>query len=87
MAEYKRLNELTRKERRELNRIVRRQRRMNAPCMNCERRHFLCHGTCPDYQAFRRKRDQAAEEKAKKDAGTPELCRKVVKQIWKDMKK
>lgn len=87
MDDYVRLSELSRKERRELNRIVRRQRRMKAPCMDCERRHFNCHGTCPDYQAFRLKKDQECEERALKAVSTPEICRKVVKQIWKGMKK
>lgn len=35
----------------------------------------------------RLKKDLAAEERARKDASTPELCRKVLKQIWKEMKK
>ena len=87
MTEYKRLNELSRKERRELNRIVRRQRRMKAPCKDCEKRHFNCHGTCPAYQTFRLELDKRCEERAMKAVSTPEICRKVVKQIWKGMKK
>lgn len=87
MDDYVRLNELTRKERRELNRIVRRQRRMKAPCMNCEKRHFKCHGKCQDYQEFRSELDKRCEERAKKAVSTPDICKTVVKQIWKGMKK
>ena len=87
MDDYVKLRDLSRRERRELNRIVRRQRRMKAPCKDCEKRHFNCHGTCPDYQAFRLDRDKRCEERAKKDAATPEICKKVVRQIWKEMKK
>ena len=60
---------------------------MKAPCMNCEKRHFNCHGTCPAYQSFRLELDKRCEERAMKAVSTPEICRKVVKQIWKGLKK
>ena len=83
MDDYVRLSELSRKERRELNRIVRQQRRMKAPCMNCEKRHFNCHGTCPDYQEFRMERDRKSEEKALMISSTPEPSKTMVRKIWK----
>lgn len=89
MAEdgYKRLCELTREERRELNRIVRRQRRMKAPCKDCLQRKFLCHGQCKEYKEFKQKLAEASEAKKKLNASMPEPCRKVMKQMWREMKK
>lgn len=89
MAEdgYKRLNELTREERRELNRIVRRQRRMKAPCKDCLQRKFLCHGQCEKYKEFKKKLAEVAEAKQKLNASTPEPCRKVERWLWREMKR
>ena len=84
---YIRLCDLTRKERRELNRIVRRQRRMKAPCKDCLKRKFLCHGHCKEYQAFKAELAKVAEERQKANAATPEPCRKVQRQMWREMKK
>ena len=25
---------------------------MNAPCKDCEKRHFLCHAECDEYKAY-----------------------------------
>lgn len=84
---YKRLNELSREERRELNRLVRRQRRMKAPCKDCTRRKFLCHSQCEVYKGFKAKLAEISEAKQKLSAATPEPCRKVARQMWREMKK
>lgn len=60
---------------------------MRAPCQDCPDREPACHDRCERFLAFRAKLAEAAEEKKKRDAATPELCRTVVKQIWKGMKK
>ena len=59
---------------------------MNAPCKDCQERKLFCHGRCERYRSFRDELDRRAEEKAKKDASTPELAREIVKQIWREMK-
>lgn len=83
---YIRLCDLTRKERRKLNRIVRRQR-MKAPCKDCDRRKFLCHSQCEKYKEFKNKLAEVAEAKMKLNAATPEPCRKVARQMWREMKR
>lgn len=57
---------------------------MNAPCKGCLDRHFNCHGTCHKYQQFKLENEKIAEQKEKERLATPSLCRKVVKQIWKE---
>lgn len=84
---YIRLCDLTRKERRKLNRLVRRQRRMKAPCKDCDRRKFLCHSQCEKYKEFKKQLAEVAEARMKLNAATPEPCRKVARQMWREMKK
>ena len=60
---------------------------MKSPCKDCFDRKLLCHGRCERYQKFKTELAERAEAKRKKDAATPELCRDVVRQIWRDMKK
>lgn len=86
---YVRLSDLDKKERRRLNKIVRRQKKMRpqAPCKDCFDRKFLCHCSCKKYKAFKEEIEKQAEAKRIENEGTPVLCRKVVKQIWREYKK
>jgi hypothetical protein len=36
---------------------------MKNPCRYCEKRQLGCHGTCPDYAAFKEKLERAKEVK------------------------
>lgn len=58
-----------------------------APCKDCGKRFPGCHADCPDYRGFREELDKAAEVREKAVAGCPALCSRVVKQIWKEMKR
>ena len=60
---------------------------MNAPCKDCQDRNPGCHWTCSEYYLFKAERKRAAEEKERQRVSTPEICKKVVKQIWKEMKR
>ena len=60
---------------------------MKAPCMNCFDRKLLCHGSCKRYQDWKAANERTAEAKRKESAATPALCRKVVLQIWREMKR
>lgn len=59
---------------------------MKAPCKDCAERHEGCHGECEKYKAFRESIDRRTEETTKRKAAAPQLSRKVVRQIWKEMK-
>ena len=54
-----------------------------SPCFQCERRRFDCHIGCREYDDWKNGKQAEADEKEKKRAGTPELPRRVVVQIWK----
>ena len=60
---------------------------MKAPCKGCGARHAYCHGKCERYLAFKERLAEAAKEREKDNAATPVLCRKVVLQIWREMKR
>ena len=57
---------------------------MGAPCKDCRDRCEKCHKTCSEYYLFKQERKRIAARKEKERVATPELCRKVVKQIWKE---
>lgn len=38
---------------------------MKNPCRYCEKRQLGCHGTCPEYAAFREKLEAAKEVRKK----------------------
>lgn len=59
---------------------------MIAPCKDCLDRHFNCHGTCKKYQEFKLDLQRIAEKREAERVSTPDICRKVVKQIWREMK-
>lgn len=40
----------------------------NTKCKGCQERHVGCHGTCPDYIAFKAEREKELEEIRKKKA-------------------
>ena len=66
---------------------------MGAPCKDCPDRVFdpdtgeSCRKTCDRWAAYEEKKNAAAAEKARQQAATPVLCRKVVKQIYRGMKR
>ena len=55
---------------------------MRTPCKDCDRRLVGCHTICREYQDWVKQRE---ESKAANRKESPELCRKVRKQIWKGM--
>lgn len=57
------------------------------PCHKCGDRRIGCHGTCEKYLDWKKEKAEVAEAKQKADAATPTLCREVVKQIWREMRK
>ena len=59
---------------------------MTAPCKGCTDRYDKCHWYCSEYYVFKQKRKLVAKKKEKIRVSTPELCQKVVKQIWKEMR-
>ena len=59
---------------------------MTAPCKDCRERHHGCHSECEKYLAFSKENEERRKAKAAETASTPEICRTVVKQIWKEMK-
>ena len=59
---------------------------MTAPCKDCQDRCEKCHKTCSEYYLFKQERKRIANQKEKDRVSTPEICRTVVKQIWKEMK-
>ena len=59
---------------------------MNAPCKDCWDRCEGCRRTCSEYYLFRQDRKRIAKLKERDRASTPEICKTVVKQIWKEMK-
>ena len=59
---------------------------MTAPCKDCDRRHTGCHSECDDYKMFRAEQDKVIEAKAKARSAEPAIPKKVVKQIYKEMK-
>ena len=58
---------------------------MTAPCKDCQERCEGCHKTCSEYYLFKQHRKRIAARKEKDRVSTPEICRSVVKQIWKEM--
>ena len=60
---------------------------MTAPCEDCQERFEKCHWYCSEYYLFKNELKRVAMEKEKVRRSTPELCKKVVKQIWKEMKR
>ena len=59
---------------------------MTAPCKGCERRHIGCHSMCRAFQEWKKKIAETAELKQKHEAGMPVLCKRVIRQIWREMK-
>ena len=59
---------------------------MIAPCKDCRDRQEYCHKTCSEYYLFKQQIKRASDAKLKEARSTPELCRRVAKQIWKEMK-
>ena len=57
-----------------------------APCKDCRDRQECCHKTCSEYYLFKMDLKRIAEEKERVRKSTPEICRTVVKQIWKELK-
>ena len=59
---------------------------MIAPCKDCWDRREGCHVICSEYYLFKQGIKKVSEQKAREVRSTPELCRKTLKQIWKEMK-
>lgn len=64
---------------------------MTAPCRwafghDCPLRTSECHTGCPQYAEFVEEREKHRNKRGAETASMPELPRKVVKQIWKEMK-
>lgn len=57
-----------------------------APCKVCDRRRLGCHAECDDYKSWKAELAKVSEARVKEQEATPVICRKVVKQIWKEMK-
>ena len=60
---------------------------MTAPCRDCERREPGCHGSCPDYKGWREEMDRSMEARQKAREAEPMLCKQVVRQIYKSMRR
>ena len=58
----------------------------SAPCKDCDRRHIGCHSMCNAFKDWKKEVAQVAAEKAKADAATPALSRKMQRFIWKGMR-
>lgn len=59
---------------------------MTAPCKDCADRQECCHRTCSEYYMFKQDLKKVSDRKVKEARSTPELCKTVVRQIWKEMK-
>lgn len=59
---------------------------MTAPCKDCWDRCEKCHKFCSEYYIFKMEQKKIAEKKERVRVSTPEICRAVVKQIWKEMR-
>lgn len=51
---------------------------MNAPCYQCEERHYKCHGQCERYAAYRRIRDRMIEENRQNVAVNDHIDRSIM---------
>ena len=60
---------------------------MTAPCKDCEKRESGCHSRCDLYKEWRAEMDKAAERRQKAREAEPVLCRKVMRQVFKEMKR
>lgn len=60
---------------------------MTAPCKDCDKRHSGCHSQCEKYRDWRKKMDDAMEKRQKAREAEPVLCRKVMRQVFKEMKR
>ena len=60
---------------------------MTAPCKDCSDRHTGCHSECEKYKEFDKVNKERRKAKGDETASMPEIPRKVVKQIWKEMKR
>lgn len=59
-----------------------------APCLGCEEKIPPdCHVHCEKYKEWKKERDAIRDARAKEQAAIPSLCRKVVKQIYREMKR
>ena len=59
---------------------------MTAPCKDCPDRKIGCHSECEHYKLFKELQTEISAKKERVRKSTPEICRSVVKQIWKEMK-
>ena len=59
--------------------------RPKCPCKDCEKRKFLCHGSCPEYKDFKIKVEEAniARQKERARNNSPERNRKVFRKALK----
>ena len=58
----------------------------NCPCKDCVRRRFNCHAMCDTYKAWKAELEKQNMASAAEKQQTPELCRSMVKYIWRNMK-
>ena len=61
--------------------------RRTAPCKDCLDREPRCHSNCQKYLAWKAEVDEQNAIRAREQAAIPSLCRKVVRQIYREMKR
>lgn len=61
--------------------------RRTAPCKNCLDREPHCHSNCSRYLDWKKEIDEQNAIRDKEQAAIPSLCREVVRQIYREMKR
>lgn len=57
---------------------------MNAPCKGCERRKLLCHGSCKEYQEWKKAYEARKEaDRQQKEYRIPE---RVMRKYWRSLR-
>jgi hypothetical protein len=57
------------------------------PCRDCERRKFLCHSNCKEYQDWKTGYETVRDGLAEERAVYSEPARRIMLKIWRRMKK
>ena len=61
--------------------------RHKPPCVDCVDRNPGCHGKCTGYTEWKAEQDRIAEIRNKEVLATPVIPKKIIKYIWREMKR
>ena len=58
---------------------------MNCPCKGCHDRHYLCHGRCDKYQAWRKENEEAQARRQELKDSYPGICMTNMRKYWRGL--